>query len=83
MILDFIFMDLHSLQARRLSNLDASIAYFSKRVATYRKQREKFEAASKDLPDGSPESRVNLDSLLVLDGQIRILDDVISYLKLC
>lgn len=63
---------LDDLANRRLQNLDAAIVYYSKRLASYRRSRDKLLSS-----DPSDPKALVYDSLIVEIG------DVLSYLKLC
>lgn len=53
---------------RRIANLDSAIGYYSKRLATSKRKRDKLSSVE--------------DSSLI-DLEIALLEDIISYLKLC
>lgn len=74
-------MDKSALMLRRLENLDAAILYFSKRISVFRRQRTKV-VADASLPSGLL-STDSVSEVILLDLEIRSLEDVVSYLKLC
>lgn len=65
---------LDSLSKRRLENLDTAVSYFSKRISSAKTRRSK-------LIDGGSQ---DVDATrALLDLEILLLTDVVSYLKLC
>jgi len=66
----FLFMtkEVQSLAQRRLDNLDRAVSYYQKRLSNYAALRAKC---------------VDDESRALYDVQIKLLDDVVSYLKLC
>lgn len=76
-------MDLRPLQERRLENLDKSIAYFGGRLLYFNKRKKSASNLLLELTPGSPQYYDAAMDLAVCDSAIKLLDDVISYLKLC
>lgn len=76
-------LDLKPLQERRLDNLDKSITYFGGRLLYFQKRKKSASNLLLELTPGTVQYYDAAADLAVCDAAIKLLDDVISYLKLC
>jgi len=76
-------MDLKPLQDRRLENLDSAILYFSRRILQVQKARDKASLLVMQTEAHIPEFHDYAQRLAIADNEIKVLKDVVNYLKLC
>lgn len=72
-----------TMEARRLENLDKAVVYFNSRILQLTKARDKASLLVMQTDVHIPEFHDYAQRLAIADAEIKLLRDVISYLKLC